>query len=97
MQQDSCHARLENLGDILLLQLGVTVDDHVVTLDAYYLTRILIDKVLTPGTQHASSKLAAHSLLEVGLVDLDLLSQAELLDDVVVGFKTDGAQQGGHR
>ena len=96
VQQDCCHARLQNLGDILFLQFSVTVDDHIVTLDAYYLAGILVDKVLTPGTQHAGSQLAADSLLEVSLVDLDLLGQPKDLDDIVVRLKPDGSQQGRH-
>ena len=35
--------------------------------------------------------------LEVVPVDLDLFGQSELLDDVIVGFKSDGTQQRGHR
>ena len=48
MQQDGSDTRLHDLGDVLLLELGVTVNDDIVTLDTYYLAGVLINEVLGP-------------------------------------------------
>ena len=97
MEQDVGYAALEDHVDVLLFEYGLAVDNDVVALDRHDFARIFVDEVLDPGLQDAGGELAAQGLLEVGLVDLDFLGQAEDLDDVLVAFKSDGTQQRGHR
>jgi hypothetical protein len=81
----------------MLLDHGFAVDEHLVTLDAHHLTGVLVHEVLHPALQHAGGELAAHGLLQVGLGHLDLVGQAEDLQDLLVALETDGTQQRGHR
>ncbi len=96
MEEHCLHTAVENLLDIVFLKHCLTVENHVVALDRHNFAGILVDKVLDPRTQHACGKFAAHRLLEVCLVDLDLFGQIENFNDVLVAFKTDGTQQSSH-
>ncbi len=97
MNKNRSHTRLQNLGNVFLLNHRVAVDNHLITLDRNHFAGVFVNEVLVPRAQHAGSKLAAHCLLEVGLVHLEFLGQAEDLDDIIVSFQSDGTQQRGHR
>ena len=48
VKQHGSHARVKDIVDVFLCKLGVAVDDHIVTLNAYNLAGILVHKVLAP-------------------------------------------------
>ncbi len=79
---------------MMLFEHGLAVHDHVVALDVDHLARILVHEVLVPGLQDACRQRAADALLEVRLVDLDFLRQAENVKDGLVAFEADGPEQG---
>ena len=93
MEEDSLNARVEDFINVVLLDDGVAVYHHVVTLNRNHLTGVLVNEVFVPRLEHAGGKLAAYSLLEVGLVHFNLFGQPKYLDDVVVGLQAYRAQQ----
>ena len=93
MQEDRLGAAFEDLLHVLLLEDGLAVYDHVVTLDGNHLARILIHEVLDPGRKDACGEFTADGLLEIGLRDLHFVCQVENLEDLLVGLITDGTQQ----
>ena len=96
MQKDSLGTTLQNGVNVLLAEFGLAVNNHIVTLDGYNLTGILINKVLHPSRKNTSSQFAADVLLQVGAVDLHLVSQVEDFQNLLVGLESDGTQQGGN-
>ena len=58
---------------------------------------VLVHEILHPALQHAGGELAANGILQGGLGHLDLVGQAEDLQDLLVALETDGTQQRGHR
>ena len=97
MEQNRLGTAFKDFLDVALLDGSVAVDDHLIALDGGHLTGVLVVELLGPRLEQARGQLAAHSLLEVRLVDLDFLGKSEDFDNVVVGFKSDGPEQCGHR
>ncbi len=97
VQDDRLGAALEDLLHVLLLQDRLAVDQHLVPFDRDHLTGILVHEILHPALQHTGGELAAHGILQGGLGHLDLIGQAEDLQDLLVTFETDGTQQRCHR
>ena len=93
VQQNRLGAAFEDLVHMLLLENRLAVHDHVVSFDGNHLARVLVHEVLDPRREHPRGQLAAHGLLEVGLVDLHLVRQVEDFQDLLVGLVADGAQQ----
>ena len=48
VNEDGLHATVQNLLYVLLLNHGVAVDDHIVTLDRHHLAGVLVNEVLVP-------------------------------------------------
>jgi hypothetical protein len=80
---------------VLLLQYGLAVDEHLVALNGDHFAGVLVHEILHPAFEHAGSELASHGLLQGGLGHLDLIGQAEDLQDLLVALKADGTEQGG--
>ena len=97
MHQDGLSATFKNLLHILFSNLSLAVEDNLVALNRYYFTGIFINKVLIPALQHTGSQFRTEIFLQIGLVNLHLLCQVENLENVLVGFETDGTEQGGNR
>ena len=93
MHKNRLSSTLHDIHDVVLSNLGLTVHDHLITLDRNNLTGILIHEIFVPALQHTCSQLTSNHLLEVGLVNLHLLSEVEYLQDVLIGLKTNGTQQ----
>ena len=88
VQEYSLYSRVKNLLNVVLLDDSVAVKNHVITLDSYNLTGILVNEVLVPRLENTCSEFAAHSILEVSLVHFNLLGKTEDFDDVVIGLQT---------
>ena len=94
MNENGLSTALEDFIHIVLGNLGLTLQNHLVTLDGNNLTSILIDKVFIPALQHTGCQLGTDNLLQSTLVDFDLLGKIEYLQDVLIGLETDSTQQG---
>ena len=97
MDEDRLGTALQDFHHIIIGDLRLAFHDHLITLDRDNLTGILIYEVLVPALQHTGSKFATHVLLEVGLVDLHLLSQIKDLQDLLIRLEADGTEQGCNR
>ena len=95
VDQDGFDARFEDFVDMSLFENRLAVHDDVVAFDIDDLAGVLVHEVLVPGLQDTGRELAADAFLEVRLVYLDLFGQSEDVEDRLVAFKADGAQQGG--
>ena len=94
VQEDGLHSGIDDLVDVFLFQDGIPVEDLFVTFDGYDLAGIFVHEVFHPGFQYARSQTAADVLLESRFAHFHLLGQVEDVEDVLVAFVTDGAQQG---
>ena len=97
LQEDALLIGFEDGLDGVVVEDLATVDDDLDTLNGGHLAGVLVDEVLELGLQHVVGELAALGGLEVRRGDLDLVSQVEDVDDILVGVVTDGPEQGGHR
>ena len=93
MYEDGLCTALKNLHHIFVGDLGLTFHDHLITLNGYNLTGILIDEVLVPALQHAGCQFTANHSFQALLVHLHLLGQVEDLEDILISLKTDGTEQ----
>ena len=97
MQDNRLGATLLNDRQVFFFYHVVTLEQHFVPVDRYHLTGIFVYKILGPGSEHAGRQLAAYYFFEISLGGLDLFRQAEQVEDILVGAKTDSAQQSGYR
>ncbi|CAI8266327.1 MAG: Uncharacterised protein [Flavobacteriia bacterium] len=97
VQQNGRYIRIQDFLYVVLLEHCIPIQDHLISLNGYNLSGILIHKILQPALQDTSCQFPAHHLFESGLGNFDLLGQIEYLKDVLVPFVSDGAQQGGQR
>ena len=96
MNEDGLRTALNNLFDMVGFENGFAVEDYLVTLDGNHFASVFVHEVFHPALQYASSQLTANGLLQVGLVHLELFSKVEDLQNLLVGFKTDGTEQCRH-
>ena len=75
---------------------GFAVEDYLVTLDGNHFSCIFIYEVFHPALEYTSGELATHSLLEVGFVYLEFFGKVEDLKDFLIGFETNGTEEGRH-
>lgn len=94
MQQNRLGTALDNLVDMLFLEHRFSVNDHVVTFDRNHLARILVHEILDPGRKNPGGQLAADGLLQSGFGHFHFVREIENLEDLLIGFETDGTQQG---
>ena len=97
VNQDALCARLNDGFDVLSIEHGLTVKNHLISLNGNDFTGVFIHEILHPTFQDTGSQTATDSLLQVGLVHLQLFCQIENLKNVFVCFKTNGTQQSGDR
>ena len=97
MQKHRSSTTLYNLLNVVGSKLSLTFHDHLVTLDRYNFTCILIYEVLIPALQDTSSQLATDSSLHILLVHLHLFSEIEDLENILILLITDGTEQGSNR
>ena len=97
VKQDDGVAAVEDILGVLLGNLGVAGQDHIVSLDGDNLTGILIVEVLKPALEHIGGQFASVHLLEILLVHLDLLGQSEYVEDILVRLVAYGTEQCGDR
>ena len=74
-----------------------TVNYNLITLNRNNFTGIFIYKVFNPCLQNTCSKLTAHYLLKIGLIDFNVLSQVENFQDILIIFKTNSSEQSCNR
>ena len=94
MQQNRLGTALDNLVDMLFLEHRFSVNDHVVTFDRNHLARILVHEILDPGRKNPGGQLAPDGLLQSGFGHFHFVREIENLEDLLIGFETDGTQQG---
>ena len=94
MHFDGLCATLKNAVNILFPDDGFAVKDDLATVDAYNFARVFVDEVFHPCLEHTGSQLATYHLLQVGLRHLDFFGKIEDLKNVLVGFETNGTEQG---
>ena len=82
--------------DILLRKLFISIDHYIVALHGDYFTRFLIHEVLYPRIEDTCSYLTTDIFLQVGLIHLHLLGDAEETQDILISLVADGSQQSGH-
>ena len=97
VEQDGFRTGLEDDIDDLRRELFLTLDNDLVTFDGRYLTGVLIDEVLDGRFHDVTREFTPHASLECLTVNLHFLSEVEAVEDVLIGLKTDGAEQGGNR
>ncbi len=93
MYEDSALLAVEDVLHVLLGNLGLTLDDDVVTLNGNNFTGILINEVLSPGLHDVCGELTADSLLQSALLNGDFLSEVEDGEDVLILLVADGTEQ----
>ena len=93
MNEDGLCAALKNLHHIIISNLRLTLEDHLVTLNRNYLTSILINEILVPALKHTGCQLGTNILLQGSLIDLHLLSKVEDLEDLLIRLESDGTKQ----
>ncbi len=67
MQQNRRNFRLQDHVDMLLLQDGVAIEDHLVAFDGYNFSGIFIHEVFDPALQDTRRQFAADCALEACL------------------------------
>ena len=77
---------------MLFLEHRFSVNDHVVTFDRNHLARILVHEILDPGRKNPGGQLAADGLLQSGFGHFHFVREIENLEDLLIGFETDGTQ-----
>ena len=78
---------------MLLLDNGLAVDDHIVSLNRNHLAGVFVNEIFNPRFQHTGGKLAANAFLQVRFVYFYFLSKTKDFYDVFIAVKTDGTQQ----
>ena len=96
MQDDGLRTGIRDQVDVLLFQDGLTVEHHLVPLDAHHFTRILIHEVFDPRLQDTCGQTATNGALQARFGDLHFIREAEDVQDVTVCFETDSTQQRGY-
>ena len=96
VQDDGLCTGISNQFDVLLFQDGLTVEHHLVPLDAHHFTRILIHKVFDPRFQNTCGQASTNGSLQACLGDLYLVREAKDVEDIAVSFEADGTQQRRH-
>ena len=97
MNKNGLCTALENIQQVLVGNLCLTLHDDLITLNGYNFAGILINEVLVPALQHTCCQLLAYHLLQGCLVNLHLLSEVEDLQDVLIGFEADGTKKSSNR
>ena len=82
---------------MLLLEHGLTLEDHLGALDGDHLSGVLLHEVLDPRLQHTSGKWTAEHTLQACFGHLDLVGQVENAQNVAVRLVPNAAKQRGHR
>ena len=83
--------------EVIISDLSLTLEHHLVTLSSNDLTGVLINEVLSPCSQHTCGELTTDQLRLVLLRYLHLLCEVEDLKNVLITFVTDGTQKRCHR
>ena len=96
VQDDGLGTGISDQFDVLLFQDGLTVEHHLVPLDAHHFTRILIHKVFDPRLQNTCGQASTNGALQACLGDLYFVCEAKDIEDVAVRFEADGTQQCRH-
>ena len=96
VQDDCLGTGIRDQFDVLLFQDGLTVEHHLVPLDAHHFTRILIHKVFDPRFQNTCGQASTNGSLQACLGDLHFIREAEDIQDVTVRFEADSTQQRGY-
>ena len=78
--------------DILLRKLFISIDHYIVALHGDYFTRFLIHEVLYPRIEDTCGYLTTDIFLQVGLIHLHLLGDAEETQDILISLVADGSQ-----
>ena len=96
MQDDGLGTGISDQFDVLLFQDGLTVEHHLVPLDAHHFPCILVHKVLHPRLQYTCGQATTNGALQTCLGDLYFVGEAKDVEDIAVGFEADGAQKRRH-
>ena len=83
--------------NMLFVEHRLAVNDDLGTFDVHHLTSLIVHEVLIPGFGDGSGEFFSQIFLQVSFGGLDLVSNVENAQDVLVGLITDGAQQSGNR
>ncbi len=97
MEEYGFDISIRNHLDVLFLEYCLAVDDDLGTLDIHHLTGLVVHKILIPGFGDGCGKFLSQIFLQVRFGGLDLVSDIENAQDVLVGLITDGAKQSGNR
>ena len=97
MKKNCRSTALEDISNVILSNLSLTLHNNLVTLDRYYFTSILINEVFIPALQYTSSKTLTDGILKVLLVNLNFLCQVENAKNVLIALKADSTEKSCNR
>ena len=93
MNQNSRNVAIQDNLDSIVSQFTFTIQNHLVTLDGYHFTGILVNEVFRPALQHTGCQLATKNFLQRLLINLNLLGEVEDFQDILIVLKADSSQQ----
>ena len=97
VEEDGLDVGVGHHVDVIFLEDGLTIDEHLSTLDVDHLTGLVIYKVLVPRLGDGGRQFLTDILFEVGFGGLHFLGDVEDAEDVLIGLIADSAQQRGDR
>ena len=90
------HVAVQNQLNGIVIDDGLTVENHFIALDRNHLTGILIHEVLYPTLQYPGCQLTTGILLQTVTGDLDFLCKSEDFQNILIRLESDGTEKGGH-
>ncbi len=97
VQQHVLRAGLHNTLIYLFIDLRLTFDNDLVTLDGYHLGGILVNEILGPGLHYVTCQTTAYHRLLIRRRNLHLLGEVEAVKDILIALETDGTQKSCYR